>query len=112
MTISAHLTTYAGRRVQDWRLDAGPIDPSVYYRVSLAYDEAESGEQWSDRFAELLDHPGAVALEGIIVGAWGQMFDEQEDATRVVEALVAAAARDLLRRYHLRGVRDLLDPEH
>ena len=93
MTISAHLTEYAGRRVQDWQPEAGPIDSSVYYRISLAYDEAEGGEQWSDRFAALLDHPGAETLEGIVVGAWGQMFDEQEDATRVVEALVAARDR-------------------
>jgi hypothetical protein len=93
VTISAHLTEYAGRRVQDWQPEAGPIDSSVCCRLSLAYDEAEGGEQWSDRFAALLDHPGAETLEGIVVGAWGQLFDEQEDATRVVEALVAARDR-------------------
>ena len=93
MTISAHLTTFAGRPVQDWQPDAGPIEPAIFYRVSLDYDEAESGQLWSDRFAELLDQPGAEALEGIVVGAWGEMFDEQEEATRVVEALVAARDR-------------------
>jgi hypothetical protein len=61
--------------------------------VSLVYDAAESGQQWSDCFAELLDHPGAEALEGIVVGTWGEMFDDQEEATRVVEALVAARDR-------------------
>jgi hypothetical protein len=93
MTISAHLTTFAGQPVQDWQPDGGPIDPAIFYRVSVGYDEAQRGELWSDRFAELLDHPGAEALEGIVVGAWGEMFDEQEEATRVVEALVAARDR-------------------
>jgi hypothetical protein len=93
VTIAANLTTFAGRPVQDWQPDAGPIDPAVFYRVSLTYDESEGGELWSDRFAELLDHPGAGALEGIVVGAWGQMFDNQAAAVRVVEALVAARDR-------------------
>jgi hypothetical protein len=93
VTISAHLTTFAGQPVQDWQPDAGPIDPAIFCRVSLGYDEAESGQQWSDRFAELLDHPGAEALEGIVVGAWGEMFDDQEEAARVVEALVTARDR-------------------
>jgi hypothetical protein len=61
--------------------------------VSLDYDEAQGGEQWSDTFAALLDHPGAQALEAIVVGAWGEMFDQQAEATRVVEALVAARDR-------------------
>jgi Leucine Rich repeat len=93
VTISAHLTTFAGQPVQDWQPDSGPIEPTIFYRVSLVYDAAESGQQWSDCFAELLDHPGAEALEGIVVGTWGEMFDDQEEATRVVEALVAARDR-------------------
>jgi hypothetical protein len=93
VTISEYLTTFAGQPVQDWQPDAGPIDPSTFYRLSLSYDKAQGGEQWSDRLAALLDHPGAAALEGIVVGAWGEMFDETEEATRVVEALVAARDR-------------------
>jgi hypothetical protein len=93
MTISAHLTTFAGQAVQDWQPDGGPIDPAIFYRVSVGYNEAQRGQLWSDRFAELLDHPGAEGLKGIVVGAWGEMFDEQEEATRVVEALVAARDR-------------------
>jgi len=93
VTISEHLTSFAGQPVQDWQPDAGPIDPSIFYRLSLSYDEAQGGEQWSDCLAALLDHPAAAALEGIVVGAWGEMFDEAEEAARVVESLVAARDR-------------------
>jgi hypothetical protein len=98
VTISAHLTAFAGQPVQDWQPGAGPLEPSIFPRLSLSYDATEAGEQWSDRFSELLDHPGAAGLEGIVVGAWGQMFDDQAEAARVVEALVAA--RDRLPRLH------------
>lgn len=93
VAISQHLTTFADRPVQDWSPDDGPIVPAVCYRVSLSYDDADGGEEWTDRFAALLDHPGVDVLEGLVVGAWGEMFDDQEEATRVVEALVAARDR-------------------
>jgi hypothetical protein len=110
VTISEHFTTFAGRPVQDWQSDAGPIDPSIFYRVSLSYDDTEGGEQWTDRLAALLDHPGAEKLEGIVVGVWGgEMFDDQAQATRVVEALVAA--RDRLPRLRAIFLGDIIYEE-
>jgi hypothetical protein len=109
VTISEHLTTFAGRLVQDWQPDAGPLDPSIFYRVSLDYDDAQGGGQWSDQLAALLDQPGSESLEGIVVGAWGEMFDDQGEATRVVEALVAA--RDRLPRLRAIFLGDIIYEE-
>ncbi len=93
MALYAHLEQFAGMPVEDWDPAAGDLSPLTCYRVALDYDAAEGGQQWTDRFATLLDHPDSSQLAGIVVGAWGEMFDNNGEAADVVEALVSARDR-------------------
>jgi hypothetical protein len=93
MAIYEHLDHFAGMPVADWD-DQVELDPGgSIYRVALSYDQSEAGEQWGDLFAALLDHPETGALRGIVVGPWSDIFDDNGEAARVVEALVAARDR-------------------
>lgn len=93
MAFYEHLTQFAGMGVADWSVDGGVLVAGQAARLSLAYDAAEGGELWSDMLAALLDDPGAASLEGLVVGAWNDMFEQGGEAARVVEALVAARDR-------------------
>lgn len=93
MAIYDHMNRFAGMPVEDWDPAAESVSASFCYRVALDYDSADGGEQWTDRFATLLDHPDSAQLAGLVVGAWGDMFDSEGEAEDVVEALVAARDR-------------------
>ena len=96
MTIDEHATHFAGKPVVDWDEEAGIQDPSGRsYRVSLAYDEAEAGQRWTDKFAVFMDDPAASQITGLVIGDWGQpdMTAVGSDSQPVVEALVAARDR-------------------
>jgi hypothetical protein len=93
MAFYEHLTAFAGMAVVDWNPGSGTIAAGQAPRVSLSYDAAQEGELWGDLFVTLLDHPDIAALEGLVVGAWGEMFEQNGEAARVVEALVAARDR-------------------
>jgi hypothetical protein len=92
MAISEHATEFAGKTVKDWDESTRIAAPErMRYRISLDWDAAQEGRYWTDRFAVFLDDPDAEKVTGLIVGVWGQAF--QEDSSPVVEALVAARAR-------------------
>ncbi len=92
MTISEHLTQFAGKPVADWEPDSPLADPEgTLYRLSLSYEEADAGTRWIDTFARLLDDPVAGRLRGLVVGIWFNLTQETDATSEpVVEALVAA----------------------
>lgn len=93
MAFYEHLSQFAGLSVVDWDPGNSVVSPDQAPRISLSYDAAQEGELWGDLFVSLLDQPNVSALEGLVVGAWGEMFEQNGEAARVVEALVAARDR-------------------
>ncbi|MEI8165973.1 MAG: STM4015 family protein [Chloroflexales bacterium] len=93
MSFYEHLTQFAGLTVVDWNPNGGVVAAGYALRLALSYNTAQAGTQWSDQFVTLLAHPDVAALAGLVVGAWGEMFDQSAEAARVVEALVAARDR-------------------
>jgi hypothetical protein len=93
MAFYEHLSQFAGLSVVDWDPGSGVVAAGQAPRISLSYDAVEEGELWGDLFVTLLDQPNVSALEGLVVGAWGEMFEQNGEAARVVEALVAARDR-------------------
>lgn len=93
MAFYEHLSQFAGLSVVDWNPGSSVVSPDQAPRISLSYDAAQEGELWGDLFVTLLDQPNVSALEGLVVGAWGEMFEQNGEAARVVEALVAARDR-------------------
>jgi hypothetical protein len=90
MTISQHLTEFAGKTIREWESGVPITDTeTMLYRVALSWDESEADEEWTDKFAEFLDDPNSKNISGIVVGTWGF----QVDSSRVVEALVSARER-------------------
>jgi hypothetical protein len=93
MAFYEHMTEFAGLDVIDWDPDGGAVSAGQAPRIALDYDAAQEGALWGDLFVTLLDRPDVAALEGLVVGAWGDMFEQNGEAARVVEALVAARDR-------------------
>jgi hypothetical protein len=92
MPIDDHLTEFAGKPVADWDPDVAIADPKgTVYRISIDYDESEEGLRWTDKFEQFLADPAAQRVTGLVVGAWGEVWDN--DSVPVVEALVAARDR-------------------
>lgn len=91
MSISDHMTTFAGRKVVEWT-PGTPFDPAHHaVRIALDWDAADEGSQWVDRFTEYLEHPGAFHTTALIVGNWGE--SSGTDSAAVVEALVSMRAK-------------------
>jgi NOL1/NOP2/fmu family ribosome biogenesis protein len=97
MAIYEHETAFAGKLVQEWDPATGISDPqATIYRITLDYDEMDSGQHWSDKFALFLDDPAAHQVTGIVVGNWQQWANGRDidpTAAPIVEALVAARER-------------------
>ena len=110
MTIEEHATHFAGKPVVDWDAAAGLTDPEgTIYRVGLSYDEADAGQRWTDRLAQLLADPGAARLGGLVVGYW-DILNQEPTSAPVVEALVAA--RDRLPALRALFIGDIVREEH
>lgn len=94
MAFYEHLSQFAGLSVVDWNPESGAIAAGQAARIALSYDAAEEGQLWTDLFVALLDQPNVAELEGLVVGAWGMMFEQtMDEAGRAVEAIVAARDR-------------------
>lgn len=99
MTIGQHAEMFAGYRVEDYDPDAGApagqAERWVINRLSLSYEQTESGLTFAALLDRFLGEPAAAEAPGLVIGSWG--FDDMSDATgaaHVVQAL--AAARDRL----------------
>jgi hypothetical protein len=92
MPTHEHLTQFAGKPVVDWEPDTPVADPEgAIYRIRLEYEEAEEGQQWTDKFAAFLNDPAAGSVTGLIVGAWQNVWEQ--DSSPIVAALVTARDR-------------------
>lgn len=92
--INEHATEFAGKPVVDWEPDESHAAPhDAIFRVSLAYDEAEEGQHWTDKFAAFLDDPRAAASTGLVIGTWDSSQASEDTSAQVIEALVAARDR-------------------
>jgi hypothetical protein len=88
MPFREHVEQFAGKTVVDWDPEVGIENPdTTIYRLSLSYDEWRD-TSWTDSFAVFLDDSAASASTGLVVGAWN--FEEENEAERIVEAIVAA----------------------
>lgn len=91
--IEAYAKEFAGKQVVEWKKKTGIARPDLFhYRITLDYEEGESGVEWTDLFDAFLEDPNAARLTGLVVGAWGsEMYNEATDT--VTAALVAARER-------------------
>lgn len=86
--ISEHKTHFGDWPVVDWE-PGQEIKSNALVRIRIDYDDKG---QWSDKFAEFLETPGAAQVPGIVIGAW--MGDDIEvSAQDAVEVLVASSER-------------------
>jgi hypothetical protein len=132
--IAEHLTQFAGRPVVEWQPDTPLANPDgTLYRLSLGFEEvndpspgliarltslfsrspARHAERrsfsWSDKLAQFLEAPMAARVPGIVVGAWGPMYQGEPDLIDCVRAL--AAARDRLPGVKALFIGDVLSEE-
>ena len=96
MTINENLSGFVGRRVEDW-LPGQPLPDltQVAPRLRLDWDDlGEGGEGTAELLIPRLDQLAAAAgrdLEALVIGAWGQSYDNP--STPIVRWLVENAAR-------------------
>jgi hypothetical protein len=109
VTINEHAVEFGGKPVVDWEPDTVLADPEgTAYRITLSYEESESGAQWTDKLARFLEDPAAGRITALVVGAWGEVATGDTSA-RVVEALVAA--REQLPRLRALFLGDVISEE-
>src|SRR5258708_8652348 len=88
MPIREHVERFAGKTVVDWDPEVGIENPdTTIYGLGLPEDEW-CDESWPVSLRVFLDDPAARASIGLVVGAWN--FEEENEAARIVEAIVAA----------------------
>lgn len=110
MAIYDHITEFMGQRVQDWEPGDPVADPEgTAYRLSVDWDEAEEGVEWTAKFAAFLDDPSSREVTGLVVGPWGQVATGEASSGPVVEAI--AAARDRLPRLRSLFLGDITSEE-
>jgi hypothetical protein len=99
MTIGGHAETFVGLPVEDYVPDEGIRNPEgAVYRVSVGYDEGESGTTIGVRLGQFFSDSQVSRIPGIVIGAWHSEWDEP--ATAAAEGLVSV--RDKVPK--LRGI--------
>lgn len=88
MGIGSHKTEFAGQKIIDYNPAEGLTDLTAAYRLSLGWEEVDAGENWLELFAKFLAEPQLSHITGFVLGAWGEMIDEEIDP--FVEALAGA----------------------
>ncbi|HSH02417.1 MAG TPA: STM4015 family protein [Anaerolineae bacterium] len=84
MTIGRHLSSFQGFSVVDYEAPLVP-EAGVAYRLRLGW---EAGKTWLNLFDAFLAEERVAEVEGIVVGAWGEMWDAGSGF--IVDALLAA----------------------
>lgn len=92
MVNSEHKQAFAGMSIYDYSPDEGIIDPNDAPRLAIDWDQMEAGVSIDDLFAQLLADEKIDQLQGLVIGHWAETYYD-EDFTRVVEMLVAAAPK-------------------
>ena len=83
-----NLETLQGTPIKSWR-PGDELVPNTIPRVEWAWDNED--ENWLDLWAEFLELPNIENLTALVVGDWGESFEN--DSTPLVEALVVASEK-------------------
>lgn len=90
MLIGSHLSTFAGRPVQEFDPISGISDPQGHaYALRVAYGEQVS---FGDKLAQLVADPAAGQVEALVIGTWAAEMWEV-GAAEVVAALQEVRAQ-------------------
>lgn len=88
MTISAHLTHFAGFKVTSWEPGQPLGDPATtIHRLAVEYDDETN---WTAKFRAFLELPGVGETQGLVVGLWDTEAGMDGSPDEVIEALVTA----------------------
>jgi hypothetical protein len=111
MSIYEHATEFAGKPVEDWEPGTQLVDPAnTAYRITLSYDETESGARWEEKFNALLAEPRSHEITALVVGVWGDLTGPLTSSLNAVKALAAAASKLASLRALFLG--DIISEEH
>jgi hypothetical protein len=85
MTISDHITTFAGLPVVAYPDGDRPGDPAtVAWRIEDP--EYDGGEVFTRRLADLQAEPWADQVVALVVGSWGSTYDTAAPVGTLAEA--------------------------
>lgn len=92
MTINDHISTFAGRPVV-LLTDNGALDRlgEIALKLDVDYEAAEDGTTITERFAVLASAAGLEELKALVIGSWGEMWDN--DVGPVLQGLIALRSR-------------------
>ncbi|MEV5652045.1 STM4015 family protein [Nocardia sp. NPDC052254] len=94
MTVSDHLETWHGLPVHEFpdAETAGepPAAGEVAWRIS-ADPFGEGDESWAETFARFLGAVDPAGVRALVIGVWGEMYDQSSAA--VIDELLAVRAR-------------------
>ncbi len=92
MTINENLSEFMGRSVSDYDPAVGLTDAArTAYRVRVDWNQHEAGVTMTELLGKLVADPAAGGLRSLVIGAWD--FEQSQDSSAIVEALVAAKDR-------------------
>ena len=84
MTIDAHVDTYRGKRVVDFRMGDRPTAGDVVYRLYQDYDTSESQKALVEYF---FTQVAPASIETLVIGPWQVSHDDGPDG--ILDVLVA-----------------------
>lgn len=87
MTVNAHLETFLNKKIEEYSPETGIGDTEqIVYRISIDYDQQESGTSITDVLDQFANHPKAGQVQELIIGAFD--FQSSESVSTIVAKLV------------------------
>jgi hypothetical protein len=86
MTITTHLTEFAGKPVLEFPAEQSPDPSKVIYRIRVDWDDKDT---WQEKFAGYLELPHVEASTGLVIGNWKADYP-QGTPEPIIQALVAS----------------------
>src|ERR1700744_3438853 len=87
MTVSAHLETFLGKKVEDYSPEKGIGDlTTIVYRISLEYEESEEGKTIAEKIQAFASDPKAGEVRELIIGAFD--FESADSTEEIINTLV------------------------
>jgi hypothetical protein len=90
MTVHEHLSTFHGLPVAAFEHGTAPTGPVAWRLEVDTYDAEEPFETVWQRFLATVDTESLTAL---VIGAWGEVYEESNSGRHIVDLLVAAKDR-------------------
>ena len=75
---------FSGKQVSQWQMGKPLADPSL--AIKLAIDPYNDDPAFPDYFAEFIKQPGLDKIDTLIIGSWGEAYEE--DSSVAVNLLV------------------------